>query len=142
MKERGRSERAEKAEGVRRGDDKYLYPRDAGPARRLVRDVVDSRRGVGPAFFAGTLVVAVASSGFMPETVRGAATGLWLALILFFLVDSVYLSLRLGRLLRERHPDEARGFVRVRHTFYGIMRSLVFRRIRNPAPAVKLGDSV
>ena len=36
--------------GAARGDDAYLPARDRGPVRKLVRDVVDSRRNVGSFF--------------------------------------------------------------------------------------------
>ena len=48
-----------------RGDDYYLPARDRGPVRKLVRDVVDSRRNVGSFFLA---IAAVALIGtVVPE---------------------------------------------------------------------------
>ena len=43
------------------GDERHLPARDAGPAKRLARDVVDSRFTLGQVFFGMILVVLVAS---------------------------------------------------------------------------------
>ena len=39
------------------GKEEYLLPRDKGPERALVRDIVDSRRNVGTFFFGGAFLV-------------------------------------------------------------------------------------
>ena len=41
-----RADMAERREKMMAGDDAYLLPRDKGPERRYVRDIVDSRRNV------------------------------------------------------------------------------------------------
>src|SRR3954453_11258622 len=46
QRERPREARKDNREGVARGDQRRLAPRDAGPARAFVRDYVDSRRTV------------------------------------------------------------------------------------------------
>src|SRR3954451_17239325 len=77
------------------GDERHLPPRDAGPAKRLARDVVDSRFTLGQVFFGMILVVLVASLAIPKDyrTVLAAVTALsFLAVILVFLD-----SLRIGR---------------------------------------------
>src|SRR3712207_2693196 len=65
MRETQAARRAEVRQGAARGDDAYLPARDRGPVRKLVRDVVDSRRNIGSLFLA---VAAVALVGtFVPS---------------------------------------------------------------------------
>jgi Protein of unknown function (DUF3043) len=140
MRERQREQRAESMDGMRRGDDKYLLPRDRGPERALVRNIVDSRRTVGTWFFAGALIVLVGSSGAMPALVRVVSNLLWALLALAVVVDAVLISRRIKKLVRERFPDTTQ---RPRSLYiYGIMRSITFRRMRMPKPQVDIGEKV
>lgn len=139
MRERMREERAARYQGMKRGDDKYLTKRDAGPVRRLTRDIVDARRNIGPWFFFGTFFVVLGSLQMMPPAVRSATAAVWLMLIVLMVGDAILLSRRVSKIVAERHPDEPR---RVGLYLYAIMRSVVFRRWRNPKPAVELGDPV
>src|SRR5829696_7532077 len=50
QREQTAGRRAETRQGMARGDDSYLPARDRGPVRKLVRDVVDSRRNIGRFF--------------------------------------------------------------------------------------------
>ncbi|MGH3430128.1 MAG: DUF3043 domain-containing protein [Mycobacteriales bacterium] len=137
MRQQLKSERAERFDGMRRGDDNYLPKRDQGPVRQLARDVVDARRTLGPLFFVGTLAVVLVSMQFMPPQVRSVVASLWLFLIVVMAGDIFLLVRRLRKTLAERLPEEPRG---VGLYGYAIMRSVVFRRWRNPAPRVELGD--
>jgi hypothetical protein len=140
MREKSREERQERLDGMRRGDDRYLLARDRGPAKRLVRDIIDSRRNVGPLFFMGVLVVVVFSSAQWPAQVRVGATFLWLVLIVMLIMDAVVIGLRVRKLIHERLPDaqtKMRGLIG-----YAVLRSVSFRKIRNPAPQVKPGDPI
>ncbi len=139
MREQLKAERAQNYDGARRGDAAYLPKRDQGPVRRLVRDIVDVRRNMGPWFFLGTLIVVIGSRQFMPIPVRSGAVTLWLCLIVVMVGDVMLLTKRLRRTVVERFPDEPRG---VGLYLYAVMRSVVFRKWRTPAPAVELGDPV
>src|SRR5262245_9356841 len=72
-RERSREQRREAAEGMRRGDERYLMPRDKGPERALTRNVVDSRRTIGTYFMGIALVVIVLSWQTMPVQVQLAS---------------------------------------------------------------------
>ena len=50
MRAQQATRRMEARQGAARGDDSYLPARDRGPVRKLVRDVVDTRRNVGSFF--------------------------------------------------------------------------------------------
>jgi hypothetical protein len=139
LREKQRQHRMEAREGMRAGKQEYLFARDKGPDRALVRDIVDSRRNAATYFLPGALIVIFGTSAAMPPAVRFAANLFWFLLALAVIVDSVLLGRRVKRTLRERFPDEP---VRRGTYWYAVMRSLSFRRIRMPAPRVKLGEKV
>ncbi len=139
-RERQRTERAEASAGMRAGDERYLTPRDRGPERRLVRNIVDSRRTVGTWFFGGALIVLLGSSTKMPPIVQLGANLLWAILALGVILDSVLISRKIKRLVTERFPETK---VRVGSLYlYGIMRGLTFRRMRAPKAQVEIGAKV
>ncbi len=141
MRARSREERTEARAGMREGDDRYAMARDRGPVRRLVRDVVDARRNAGPYFFGTALIIVVVTSipGLPPE-IAFAVSYLWLVLIGVLIFDSFLLSRAIGRAINERFPDESESLRR--HKFYGIMRAVTFRRLRNPKARVKIGHTI
>lgn len=136
-REQRRRLRAQAAEEFRREGG----PRDRGPERALVRDIVDSRRTVGTWFFAGALIVLIGSNPqVMPPAVVLASNLLWAALGIAVIIDSVLICRRVKRLVRERFP---RTQERMRSLYlYAIMRAITFRRMRIPVPRVRLGDRV
>ena len=93
-------------------------PATAGPSRRLVRDLVDSRRNVGSFFLA---VAALALIGtFVPSPPCGATrASCSFGFFLLIIVDSVVLSRKIKRTLAERFPDrpgvKMRALLLVRH---------------------------
>lgn len=140
LKDRQRTERAEATAGMKAGDERYLLARDRGPERRLVRDIVDSRRTVGTWFFGGALIVLVGSSTRMPVQVQVAANLLWAVLAIAVIADCFLISRKIRMLVRERFPKTGQ---RVGSLYmYGIMRSLTFRRMRVPKAQVQLGSKV
>jgi hypothetical protein len=140
LKDRQRSERAEAAAGMKAGDERYLLARDRGPERRLVRDIVDSRRTAGTWFFGGALIVLVGSSTRMPIQVQVAANILWAVLAIAVIADSFLISRKIKRLIQERFPKTNQRLGSL--YMYGIMRGLTFRRMRVPKPQVDLGTKV
>ncbi|WP_285786837.1 DUF3043 domain-containing protein [Micromonospora sp. NBRC 101691] len=135
-KERRRRLRAEAAEEFRREGG----PRDRGPERLLARNVVDSRRTVGTWFFGGALVVLIGSSAAMPPTVRLVSNLLWAALAIGVVIDSILISRKIKKLVRERYPNTGQRMGSL--YLYAIMRSITFRKMRAPAPRVNLGDPI
>jgi hypothetical protein len=139
-RDRMKAERAESRAGMMAGKDEYLLPRDKGPERKLVRDIVDARRNVATYFFGGLFLVLIGSSTAWPPIVQAGANMLWIFLVLALAVDSYFLCRRIKAILRERLPksDQKPG----RLYFYAIMRAITFRRMRIPKAAVNLGDTV
>jgi hypothetical protein len=123
--------RTEVRQGAARGDDSYLPARDRGPERKLVRDVVDTRRNVG-SFFLAIAGVALIGTIAPSVAVRSYATFLLFGFFLLLIVDSFVLGRRIRNLVTQRFPDaRMRGLV-----WYGVSRSTMIRRWRFPKPDV------
>jgi hypothetical protein len=140
MREKQREARAEARAGMLAGKEEFLPPRDKGPERSLVRDIVDSRRNAASWFLPGALIVIVGSSGAWPASIRLAANLLWVLLAIAVVIDSIFLSRRIKKILLQRFPKAARP--PRSHYFYAIMRAFQMRRLRLPAPKVKVGDPI
>ena len=110
-----------------RGDEAFLPKRDQGPVRKLVRDVVDSRRNVASIFLFVAVLMLVAQ--FTPSlTLKTYTFAAWTGLFLLIVVDSFVLARKIRRSIQERFPDTSpRG-----HVWYGISRSTMIRRWRFP----------
>lgn len=139
MREQGADRRAELKAGMMAGDERYLTPRDRGPERKLVRDIVDSRRNAGVLFLFTAVIYFVGL--LIPNVqVKAAITSLWLTVLLLLVVDSTVLGFKIRRMLRQRFPDtdqRTRSLV-----FYGVTRATMIRRWRAPKPAVGVGDQI
>jgi hypothetical protein len=138
MREQQSSARAQNRRRMLAGDEDYLPARDRGPARKLVRDLVDSRRNVGGLFLA---VAGVALIGTVVPSlaVRTWATFFLFSYFLLLVVDSVVLGRKISRTLATRLPDEKRGRGLV---WYGISRATMIRRWRFPKPEVPVGANI
>jgi hypothetical protein len=127
-------DRTKVRQGNKSGDDRAMLPRDQGPIRRQVRDIIDAHRS--PAFMllpvAAFLVVAQIVNA---TALTAVAVFLWLVTLLSVALDLSYTGLRLRKTLRAAYPNEPlRG-----HIGYGLLRTTVFRRMRMPRPQTKPG---
>jgi hypothetical protein len=135
-----REARAEARAGMMAGKEEYLPRRDQGPERGLVRDIVDSRHSVSRAFMPAALGLVLITSGSVPVPLRLFGTYAFYILIAAVIADSVLLSLKIKKMLRERFPKSA--LPPRSHYFYGIMRALSIRKLRMPQPKVKVGQKI
>jgi hypothetical protein len=141
MRERQRVERLEAREGMANGDERFLLPRDKGPERKLVRDIVDSRRTIGTFFFGTTfLVMLVGFNRNLNPSIYFAANALFGLMALATAIDSFLISRTIKRLVTQRFPASTEKLGRL--YFYAIMRAISFRFIRNPKPQVKVGATI
>ena len=138
MRQQSAARRSETRQGAARGDDAYLPARDRGPVRKLVRDVVDSRRNVG-SFFLAIAGVALIGTIVPSLVVRNYASFLLFGFFLLLIVDSVVLGRKIKRRVADRFPEQqkTRGLI-----WYGISRATMIRRWRFPKPEVPLGADV
>lgn len=120
---------------LRSGDDRHLPARDRGPARSLVRDIVDSRRNSGGLLLLA-LLVSLATSGDRSPAVSSAVFLAFVFSIVVVAVDMTLLGRRVRRTVRERFGErESTGVAG-----YAAMRALQFRRWRLPPPKVRIGE--
>jgi hypothetical protein len=140
VREKEKTERAEARAGMMAGDPRYLLPRDRGPERALVRDIVDARRTAGSWFLGGLVLVLFGSLRQMPPVVQVGANALSALLLLAVAVDSILICLRVRRLVSQRFPDSTVGMVRL--YLYAFMRGLTLRGMRIPKPQVNLGEKI
>ena len=137
MREQQAASRGNARRAALAGDDSYLPARDRGPVRKLVRDIVDSRRNVGGLFLA---VAGIALIGtILPYAiVRVGSTFLLFAFFLVLVADSFVLGRRISRTVAERFPKEKRRGV----VWYGVSRATMVRRWRFPKPEVQVGAQI
>ena len=132
QKEKTKEARQRVRQGAMRGDERYLAKRDAGPVRKLVRDVVDSRRNAGVLLLPVALLLVIAQVSGV-RALFDLALLLWLAALLTVTLDLLLLVATIRRRVRTEFPDEPRTRG---HIAYGLLRSTVFRRWRMPPATV------
>lgn len=116
-------------------DQSRMLPRDAGPVRALVRDVVDGRRNAGVVMLPIALAFVIAQlTG--NSTVLGVASRVFTLGLLLVIADLIVTGTMIRRLVRAQFPGEGRlrG-----HIGYGLLRSTVLRRLRMPPTRVAPG---
>lgn len=122
--------------GMRAGDEDSLPPRDKGPVRRLVRDVVDRRLTFGDILLPLLMMILIFGYGAAGARAAEIANAAMLPVMLFAVVDMVGLRFRMLREVRRRFPEEpTKGL-----TTYAIMRALNMRWMRLPKAKVKIGQ--
>lgn len=135
-REQSRAARIASRAAYLRGEESALPIRDKGPARKLVRNLVDSRKSVGE-YFLPIIFVVLLLSVFPVAALQYGGIALMYAVLLTAVVDGVFLSRRIKREVRKRFPDTATKGLGL----YGWLRSTQMRRLRTPHPQVKPGDS-
>jgi len=119
-----------------RGDENALPARDRGPAKRFIRNYVDSRRSVGEYFLPIIFVVLVLT--IIPvAAVQLGAIALMYTVLAIAVIDGFFLSRKMKKLLSEKFPNESTKGVGI----YAWLRSTQMRRLRAPKPMHKVGDS-
>ena len=137
LKELTRNRRAEARAAFMRGDENALPSRDKGPARRFVRNYVDSRRSIAEYFL--VLIIFVLFLTIIPNAkIQLLSITLMYTAMLYAAVDGFLLSRRVKKIIAAKFPNEStRGI-----GMYAWLRSTQMRRLRAPAPQVKVGAKV
>jgi hypothetical protein len=120
-----------------RGEESALPLRDRGPERRLVRNYVDARRSIGEYFLPIIFVVLVLTLIQIPA-VQFGALALMYAVLLVAVVDGIFLSRKIQRLVHAKYPTASTKGLGM----YAWLRSTQMRRLRAPHPQTKVGDVV
>jgi hypothetical protein len=134
-REQARQQRLAAREALMSGDERALPARDAGPAKRYVRDYVDGRRTLAEYFIIIAVVVLIVGL-FRNPAVQATVSLIWFVMLVLLIVDMTILLMRLRGKLAKQFPDPAD---RKGTMFYAAMRALQIRRLRLPPPRVRPG---
>src|SRR3954469_2442420 len=135
-----RESRMLKRQALLSGDERHLPARDAGPAKRLARDVVDSRFTLGQIFFGMILVVLVASLAIPKDyrTVLAAVNALSFVAVIAVFLDSLRIGRKAKAMVTAAYDAKSAYGV----TAYAAIRAMQPRRLRRPPPKVKRGAAI
>lgn len=134
-----RQDAAKRRERMMAGDEKYLLPRDRGPVKAYVRDVVDSRRNIAGLFMPLALLVVLVILVPSP-VVQQYVSLLSMAMLMMMLVEGVVLGRIVNRGVRARFPDAKTSPLGL--GFYALTRATQLRRLRVPKPRVGYGQAL
>lgn len=135
-----RAETAERRERMMAGDDAYLLPRDKGPVRRYVRDIVDSRRNLLGLFMPAALAMIVFMMALPSLQFQRIMSYTMLGLVVIMAVDGILVGRKVNRMVDEKFPGNTESGWKL--GFYAASRASQIRRMRAPRPAVNRGDKV
>ena len=128
-----REDRGAQRAAYLRGDESALPLRDRGPARRFVRNYVDSRRSTGE-YFLPTIFVVLVFTLIQNPVIQIGAIVLMYAMLLVAVIDGIFLSRKIRKAVQEQFPGtETKGL-----GMYAWLRSTQMRRLRAPHPQVKV----
>lgn len=131
-----RKQADERREGMARGDDKFLMPRDRGPVKAHIRDLVDSRPHLVGLFMPLALIVVL--SLLVPSVSLQQYLSLFSMIVLVTMIaEGIYLGITTTRKVRAKFPDaQVNAFGT---GWYAFTRASQLRRLRIPKPRVKRG---
>lgn len=121
------------------GDDRVLLPRDRGPVRAHVRDIVDSRPHVIGLFLPLAALVVVAALVQVPA-VQQYVTLFTFLMLAVMLGEGALLGIQVTRKARAKFPGETISPLGT--GWYSFSRATQPRRMRVPKPKVARGERV
>jgi hypothetical protein len=134
----GRARMTDRRERMMTGEEAYLLPRDQGPIRRYVRDVVDSRRNMLGLFMPSTLALLFVM--FAVPQLQLYISPAMLVITAIMGIDSVILARKVSGLVDAKFPNNTES--RWKLGLYAAGRASQIRRMRAPRPQVERGGSV
>ena len=135
-KEERRRLAEERRERMAAGDERYLMPRDRGPVKAYVRDVVDSRPHIMGLFMPLALVVVL--SLLVPVPAAQQYLSLFsLVALSTMIIEGIFLGASITRKARAKFPDEQINGLST--GWYAFTRASQLRRLRIPKPRVERG---
>jgi hypothetical protein len=126
----------ERRERMAAGDERYLMPRDRGPVKAYIRDVVDSRPHIMGLFMPLALLIVL--SMLIPVlAVQQYLSMFSMVAIVAMIIEGIFLGSTITRKAREKFPDEQIGALST--GWYAFSRASQLRRLRIPKPRVERG---
>lgn len=135
-----RTDMSERREKMMAGDDAYLLPRDKGPVRRFVRDVVDARRNLLGLFMPAALGLVFVMISVPTPALQRLLSPAMLLLVLVMLVDAVLVGRRVNKMVDAKFPNNTESGWKL--GLYAASRASQLRRMRAPRPQVNRGDEI
>jgi hypothetical protein len=135
-----RADMADRREKMMAGDESYLLPRDKGPVRRYVRDVVDSRRNVLGLFMPAALAMIFFMLALPSLKFQQILSYAMLILVVIMLIDGFIVGRKVNQMVDEKFPDNTESGWKL--GLYAASRASQLRRMRAPRPAVERGDKI
>ena len=130
-KDERRKAAAERRKRMMEGDDRYLMPRDRGPVRAYVRDIVDTKRHLMGLFMPLVLIV-FATTLVQNLVVQQYATLACMVLLLTMVFEGTLLGRHVNGRVRAKFPDaKDRPFSL---GWYAFTRAMQIRKLRMPRP--------
>jgi hypothetical protein len=131
--------RVKQRERMMAGDEQYLMPRDRGPVKAYIRDLVDSRRNLLGLFMPLAVLIFVAL--LVPDPrVQSFTTLMCLLMLVAMIFEGILSGRRLTKAVRAKYPKEpVRG---LSIGWYAFIRASQIRKLRVPKPRVRPGDKV
>lgn len=120
------------------GEEGYLLPRDQGPVRGFVRDVVDARRNMLGLFMPSAMAFMLVP--FAVPRLQAYMSSAMMALTALMAIDAIVLGRKVIKLVDEKFPKNTERHAKL--GFYAAARAFQVRRLRAPRPQVKRGTSV
>ncbi len=133
-----RARMTDRRERMMAGEEAYLLPRDQGPIRRYVRDVVDSRRNLLGLFMPSTLLLMFVMFG-VPQLQLYVSPAM-LLLMAVMSIDGLILGRKVSKLVDAKFPHNTES--RWKLGLYAAGRASQMRRMRTPRPQVERGSRV
>src|SRR5882757_9650197 len=133
-----RAAMSERREKMMAGEDAYLLPRDKGPVRRFVRDIVDSRRNILGLFMPAALGLIFVMLAVPSPQLQQAISFAMPVLLVIMVIDGLIVGRKVNRLVDEKFPDNTESGWKL--GLYAASRASQLRRMRAPRPQVNRGD--
>ncbi len=131
-----RRDAAERRERMAAGDERYLLPRDRGPVKAYIRDVVDSRPHLMGLFM--PLAIIIVASLLVQGTIVQQYMSLFsLLAITTMIIEGIFLGASITRRARAKFPNERISALGT--GWYAFTRASQLRRLRIPKPRVQRG---
>ncbi|KZS68694.1 MAG: DUF3043 domain-containing protein [Mycobacterium pseudokansasii] len=134
-----RARMSERRERMMAGEEAYLLPRDQGPIRRYVRDVVDARRFSLLGLFMPSALALLFVMFAVPQLQLYMSPAM-LVLMALMTIDGILLGRKVSRLVDAKFPSNTES--RWKLGLYAAGRASQMRRMRAPRPQVERGASI
>lgn len=133
-----RAQTTDRRERMMAGEEAYLLPRDQGPVRRYVRDIVDARRNALGLFMPSLFAMIFVS--FAVPQFQVYLSPAMLALMMVMGIDAIMLGRKASKLVDAKFPSNTER--RWKLSLYTAGRASQMRRTRAPRPQVDRGSKI